>query len=160
MFKRSSNLITCDVLAVDDLSVLEESNSKEAVMQHEMLVCRLLGKRVASLDWFKSSWQKRTSTASVKIVPAVKTTKLALVVSGDFKRRHPAELRVLDAAVALPNSKWSMVKEPAAKKLKQSDVAHLDSLADLHTIVKKTKIVVDRARSTASGRFARIQQVA
>ena len=163
VWKKSQNLTTCDVIAVPCLSNLHATKSGSAgpTLSFEAFCARLLGKRVATKEWFNASMKRRATVGSVKCVAACGEDKKGLVITDEFKRHHPREMGAVEKAFTLKRCRWQSIKpgdEPSFKKRKIPTV-HVDRLADLHELILGVKASCDRERSTANGKFVKVSRV-
>ena len=168
-FKNVQDVMEADIIAVDNLSRLNErvqravvGDQKVAFLHTDMLVARILGKRVCEPEFFRRVLSRRTKLLTTNMddvrhwakglsvkCKAVCThpagKKLLLNVSASFTQRHLIQHRLLMHAANVRGSRWTITMKDTNRKSKKDtevkDISHLqdvDALAGHTAILDKT----------------------
>ena len=166
-FKHVTDLLDADIIAVPSLSRLNDrvprnvlGDQKVELLHTDMLVARVLGKRVAEPEFFRQVHSRRLSTLStnmdevrhwgnglqvkcraVCLIPNFK--KLVLNVSSEFTQRHQLLWQVLLHAANLNKSRWTIMNSgrPSRRKREEAEVKDISHVSDLDTLVGRDAIL-------------------
>ena len=163
-WKKSASFLTCDVIACEALSRIEEVSKKHSrehgsyeLFKEEIIAARLLGKRVATPSFFHQTRKQQLNTgSSVKLMPVTKqgATKKALIITEGFKTAHRTLMSQLNLAVKLKGSKVSIITADQQKSMENHDIVNIDRLVDVHGLVKACPLKIDRNKS---GKFSKVR---
>jgi len=148
-----------DLICVESLEVIHAvkaaKNSKGAtgdLMEHCVLVARLLGLRLATPAFFKQSLkQQRTDASSVKFDPLVRHSTLYVHITPAFEKRQSGTATFVRHAACKPGSKWKIVDDVAsfdAFTKTNKPCLCIRHLHDLHSWILAAPLHLDKARSS------------
>ena len=159
-----------DMVLVNSLSVASNiSHVKNSlgrqveVMDHCVVVARILGLRLVTEDYLaKTARQRMSEDYCIKYTPLAKKSRLALWVSPKLASRHPNVAALVQVATNMDGSKWTLLQSEgefqAWQKAGRVKVCKLDQVADLHDLIRAAPQGVDKFRSGV-GTFAVKPQV-
>jgi hypothetical protein len=170
-FKNVQDVMEADIIAVDNLSRLNERVQRTVVgdktvgfLHTDMLVARILGKRVCEPEFFRRVLSRRTKLLSTNMdktwvwakglsvkCKAVCTNpagkKLLLNVSASFTERHLIQHRLLMHAANVRGSRWTItMKDTNHKSKKDTEVKDISHLQDVDALAGHTAIL-DKTQS-------------
>ena len=166
-FKNVSDLMEADIIAVDNLSRLNDRVQRAAVgdkkvefLHTDMLVARVLGKRVCEPEFFRRLLSRRTESLSTNMEEIRKWgkglsvkcqaacthpngKKLLLNVSASFTQRHPLQHQLLLCAASVRGSRWTIMGRACRprKSVKDTEVKDISHLKDLDAMLGHTAIL-------------------
>ena len=165
-FKNVGDLFKADIIAVENLSRLDErierpivGNATVAYLHSDMLVARILGKRIADPEFFRQAlsrhagsrslnmdevrkWAKGLSYKCRAVCLHPKGPKLALQVSDSFSQRHKFHYEILSHAVLLRGSRWKIIR-PGQNASSTYQVKRIEHLKDVDDLVDAVGEILD-----------------
>ena len=160
-FKNLGDVMEADIIAVEHLSRFDErherpvgGNATVAVLHTDMLVARILGKRICEPEFFRQIISRRAESRSTSLERVGKWgkglsykcravclhpcgPKLALQVSDYFTHRHGLQHDLLTRAVLMRGGRWNIIRpgQDAKSTYKVKRIQHLKDVDDLVDVV-------------------------
>ena len=155
-------MLDADIIAVPSLSRLNDrvprkvlGDQKVELLHTDMLVARVLGKRVAEPELFRQVHSRRLSTLSTNMeqvqhwakglqvkcrAACLNPTgkKLLLNMSPEFTQRHQLLHQLLMRAANLNKSRWTIMDaglRPRPRKQEEREVKDISHVSDVDTLV-------------------------
>ena len=183
-FKNVKDVMDADIIAVDNLTRLNERVQRAVVgdqkvdfLHMDMLVARVLGKRVCEPEFFRRLLSRRTESLSTNMERvrewgkglSVKCKgacvdpngkKLLLNVSASFTQRHPYHHQLLLHAGSVRGSRWTIKdvvrNNENRKSMKDTEAKDISHLKDLDALVGHSTILDKTHSGTNSDALAKV----